>query len=355
MLIYWILFAIPVTAALIVHPRQVPGFPTQGQALVALLFALFYLILSLVRYEVGSDWYAYEGMYSTVAGEPLSGAFSVTDPLFSLLLWLAAQLDAGIYPVNAICSAILVVGVIRVAVMTREPWLALTASVPYLLIVVGFGYVRQAAAIGVLLMAIGSLDRRRPLRTLMLVLLASGFHSTAIVLFPIFGFAMANRNKLAVLSLLSVSVMLFLVFAARQFQNFSELYFEAQYSSSGALVRILMGFIPAVVLLLRWSAVDSPYRVRMMWLGLALANVAALVALAITPSSTVIDRMALYFSAVQIFVFGEIMTLLGLSARHAPLIRLLVIAVSVAVMLVWLNFATHAGDWVPYETVWQRT
>lgn len=355
MLIYWILFAIPVAAALTVKPRDWPGFSTQGQVLLALIFAAFYVGVSFVRFEVGSDWYAYEAMYYLASGEPFAGAFSVTDPLFSLLLWLSSRIGGDVYPVNAFCSVILVAGVLRVAAMTREPWLAVTASVPYLLIVVGFGYVRQSAAIGLVLLAIGTLDSRRHLQTVALLLLASGFHSTVVVLFPIFGFAMANRNKLAVLFLMSAGVAMLFVFAASQLQSFSEGYFETEYSSGGALVRLLMGFIPSALLLLRWKEVDSPYRVRMMWLGMALGNVAALVALAVSPSSTVIDRMALYFAAVQIFVFGEVLRLFGLSQRNLLLARLLAIALSACVMLVWLNLATHAGDWVPYETFWQRT
>jgi hypothetical protein len=148
MLIYWILFVIPVVTALIVRPRDWPGFHTSGQGLVALCFATLYVVVSFARFEVGSDWYAYEAMYGLAAGERFAGAFGITDPLFSFLLWVSASLDAGIYPLNAFCSLVLVAGVMRVCAMTREPWLALTASVPYLLIVVGFGYVRQAAAIG---------------------------------------------------------------------------------------------------------------------------------------------------------------------------------------------------------------
>jgi hypothetical protein len=166
---------------------------------------------------------------------------------------------------------------------------------------------------------------------------------------------MANRNKLAVLALMSAGAAAFFVFAASQLESFNQAYFETEYSSGGAFVRILMGFIPATLLLVRWGRVDSPYRIRMVWLGMALANVAALGALAISPSSTVIDRLALYFTAVQIYAFGEIHRLIGLALRNILVTRMLVIAISALVMLIWLNFATHASDWVPYETFWQRS
>jgi hypothetical protein len=50
-------------------------------------------------------------------------------------------------------------------------------------------------------------------------------------------------------------------------------------------------------------------------------------------------------------VFGEISRLLGTSARTGLLLRLLVLGLVAAIQIVWLVYATHAEDWVPYETV----
>ena len=135
--------------------------------------------MSFFRFEVGADWYAYDAMYQTARSTPFEGALSISDPLFSFLLWISAQLGWGIYFPNAVCSLVLVIGVIMLAVQLRQPWLAILAAVPYLLIVVGFGYIRQAAAIGFILMALASVGKGAMFRSVILLALAGGFHSTA--------------------------------------------------------------------------------------------------------------------------------------------------------------------------------
>jgi hypothetical protein len=354
MLIYWVLFLIPAAMAVTAPERDWPGFSSRGQAIIAVIFAGVYVAVSFARYEVGADWYAYEQMYVAVLQENLADSLSITDPIFSFLLWISAQIGGDVYWVNAICSLILVSGVLRVAKLTREPWLAIAVSVPYLLIVVGFGYVRQGAAIGCLLWAISTIDRRQYSRTLGLVIIASGLHSTAIVLGPVIAFAAANRNKLAVLGLTSIAAVSVALLAERASYHVAAHYIDIEMSSSGALVRLLMVLLPSLLLLARWSVVDSPYRLRMIWLGMSLASFVALVALWLTPSSTLIDRMALYLTPVQLYVFGELRRLIGLSRSSTLLVRMLGLAIGAAVMMIWLNFATHASDWVPYEAFWQR-
>ena len=79
---------------------------------------------------------------------------------------------------------------------------------------------------------------------------------------------------------------------------------------------------------------------------LALASVGWLL---VSSSSTAVDRMALYLIPIQLFVFARLPDVLG----RGRSVRMWVIAVVVyyaAVLLVWLNFATHAFAWVPYHS-----
>ena len=79
---------------------------------------------------------------------------------------------------------------------------------------------------------------------------------------------------------------------------------------------------------------------------LALASVAWLF---LSSSSTAVDRVALYLIPLQLFVFARLPDVLG-GGRS---IRTWVIAIVIyytAVLIVWLNFATHAFAWVPYHS-----
>jgi hypothetical protein len=197
MTLYWLLFSIPAIMALTypVHSERDHRSVAQGFAFMA--FLTCYFLIALLRYETGGDWKTYVEMFEDMRGDTLGYALQSTDSLFGLLNWVSAQLGTGPYLVNGVCSWFLGYGTVRVAMRMRDPWLAVLIAVPYLLIVVGMGYVRQAAAIGLVLIGLDSLDRSKPFQTLLFLVAAIGFHSTAVVVVPLFAWALTRRYKIA--------------------------------------------------------------------------------------------------------------------------------------------------------------
>lgn len=351
MLIYWLFLAFPAAFALAYPVHEQRGWLTLGQQLGLWLLLTLYTLMSLLRYEIGGDWNAYEDMYQQARSATLIGAFSISDPLFSFVTWIGALLGLGQYFANAVCSFILCYGIIRVAARLREPWLGIVTAVPYLMIVVGMGYVRQAAAIGLVLCAIASMERERPLRAGLQLVAAYLFHSTSIVTLPLFAFSFANRNNLRLLIIATAGLFGFYTLASAQLSQFEYGYIEQEYQSGGTLPRLAISLVCSLILLARWRTFQAPARTRTIWLGLAGANIAAFIALAGISSSTVIDRLSLYFSIIQIFVFGNVSELVVRNGRPNILLRIMVIAIAIGVQLIWLVFATHAGSWVPYKSV----
>lgn len=350
MLIYQIMLGVAALLALFMHRSDVQMRST-GQAFSLAIFGLFYSLVAALRSEVGGDWFAYLYMLGTIRLGGIEEAVTATDPGFGLLLYLSNGLGTGIYLVNGVCSAILFYGVARAALQTREPWLAVAVAVPYLLIVVGMGYVRQAAAIGLVLAAVDAVRRERTSRALGMLLGATLFHSTAIVTWPLFAVAFANRNKLRYLLVSTAGAVGMWYLILNRLGEFGEDYLGDAYESGGALVRLLMGVFPSLLLLVSVRRFNVGGRARSVWIGFAIANILALVGFFLSPSSTAVDRIALYFTGVQLIAFGSIGDLLGLSLRSRTLLRLLVLAYAAATLLIWLIYATNASAWVPYKSV----
>ena len=65
------------------------------------------------------------------------------------------------------------------------PWLGLLVAIPYLVIVVGMGYSRQAIALGFVLMAFIKWPEKNFMKFAFFIFIASTFHKSAIVLFPL--------------------------------------------------------------------------------------------------------------------------------------------------------------------------
>ncbi len=353
MFVYWLLFLLPAVMALAYPVQDRPGNRGLSQGLAFAAFFVFYVAVGALRYETGGDWQTYDDTFNDIRTDTFAYALTRTDPLYGMLNWISGQLGTGIYLVNGVCCALLGYGTIAVAKRFREPWLAVLIAVPYLLIVVGLGYVRQGAAIGLILLAVANLDKSRPLRTIGYLLLASGFHSVSALVFPVFAWALVRRNKvLAVFGTLAASTA-FVTLLAPRLDTFQQGYVDADYDSGGAAVRVLMGLLPSLLILIRWRAFEASSRVRSVWLLIGLANVGALVGLILSPSSTAVDRIALFFSVIQLAVYGEFRSLAGISDKLTLLTRLMLIAIAAAVQSVWLIFGTHSIYWVPYKSILQ--
>lgn len=351
MLMYWLLLAYPAIMALVYPVASTRGQVRLGQFIALAAFVLFYTLLGALRFETGGDWVTYDLMFEDLRVDTLAYALTATDPLYGFLNWFSAQIGTEIYLVNGICCLLLVYGVVRVATSFREPWLAVLIAVPYLLIVVGFGYVRQGAAIGMMLLAIASVDEARPLRTMIYLVIAIAFHSTAALVIPLFVFGMARRNKVLAAFAGLVGAAAFVLVLAPRLGSFELGYLDTEYDSSGTATRIAMSLVPSALIVMRWRHFVAGERARPIWLMIALANFVALVALALSPSSTAVDRIALFFSVIQMAAFGEFRALAGVTDSMAHFTRVILVAVAVAVQSVWLIFGTHAIFWVPYQSL----
>jgi EpsG family len=354
MLIYWLLFAYPALFAL-AYPavQKTGGKASAGQRLALIGFVVFYTLLAGLRQDVGGDWINYQVIYDDIRLDTLSYALSSTDPLYGALNWISAQMGAEIYLVNGICGLLLVWGVTSASSKFSEPWLAIAMAVPYLLIVVGLGYVRQGAAIGMLLLAISAYERGRIVSTIVMLFIAIGFHSTAVMVFPLFGWALSRRYPFLAVIFVALSVVTYIAVVIPRIEQFDASYLQTEYDSTGAVPRVLMSAVPAALVLARLRSFAPDVRSRSVWISMAATGLFALFALAVSPSTTAVDRAALFFSPVQMAAYGEFRALSNLSQRAPLLYRSALILLAAFVQVVWLIFATNAPFWVPYHSLFE--
>lgn len=299
------------------------------------------------RYAVGGDWLNYEFMFKRSALRGFDQTILQTDPGYAILNWAAHQVGADVWLVNLICGLLTVWGVAALARREPQPWLALLISIPYLIIVVGMGYTRQAAALGLMMVGLASLLQNGSVARMVLwTALGALFHKSAIICLPLVAFT-GDRRKIIDLALLgSAGFGLYTLFVQDSVDRLFRNYIEARYSSSGAAIRISMSILPAIVFLSFRKRLGFSEDETKLWRNFSLVAIAATVALVLSPSSTAVDRVALYLLPLQFIVLARIPG--ALVARNFG--NLLVSLYTAAVLYTWLNYATNAPSWLPYRT-----
>lgn len=342
---YWLMFLIPAWATL------TPGKLKPRQALVmwAVVGVIFALMMGL-RHEVGGDWgvggAGYLPMFQRTATMDFAEAVSQGDPGYYALNWVVARVGGSIYHVNLVCAAIMMWGTVRFCRAQPNPWLALVAAVPYMLVVVGMGYTRQAVALGFALLALTSLGKSQVRSFVIWAAIGATFHKSAVLLLPIAALA-ASRHRFMTAGLVGMStLLLYYLLLADASEALWNNYVESNYQSQGGLIRVVMNVVPAILLVMFRNRLAPDPQERKLWMWMAVFALACLPLVGL--ASTAVDRVALYLIPIQLFVFSRVPRLASTVRVRTPLV-LGVVGYYAAVQFVWLNFAVHAWAWLPYQ------
>ncbi len=343
---YWLLFGIFAAGA--VEYRRRGAIGEQSAPLLVFAGLLTALMIGL-RYQVGGDWYAYEGIYFHLSFLSLGEALRTGDPGYAALNWIANGLGFGMWFVNLVCGAIFSWGLVRFARRLPNPWLAILVAVPYLVIVVVMGYSRQGVAIGIILAGLSVLDRSSLLRFGLYIIAAATFHKSAVIILPLVALA-AARNRFLIAGLLfGLALMLYYFFIQATLDVLVTNYIDSGYSSEGAAIRVAMNIAPALLFFVLKDRLGMQPQQIKLWRNFSLAALASLAFLFLLEGSTAVDRLALYLTPLQLVVFSSLPQVFANKDRPSGLALILVIAYSAAIQFVWLNYATHAEFWLPYR------
>ena len=342
---YWILFAYFAVGAALEPARRAPGQQFQRACLLVGIVLAAVMIGS--RFEVGGDWRSYQFMFGFVRYMSFERAVQFGDPGYQALNWLVQQWNGEIWWVNTVSAAIFAWGLARLCQIQPKPLLAVLVAIPYLIIVVAMGYTRQSIAIGILMAGLASLGRGGSvIRFACYVALAALFHRTAVLVLPLVIFAGERNRILNVIAGAAASVLFFDLFLSDSTDQLVKAYIDSRYTSQGAWIRVILNLVPAILLLTKRGRFGFTQQEEKVWRYIAIAACIMPIILATTPSSTAVDRMALYLMPLQIVILGRAYLLFAKPRFGVAA----VIAYSLMVQLVWLNFASHAKLWLPYKS-----
>jgi len=283
------------------------------------------------------------------AGEGFVNVIQNGDPAYMALNWFGANVFGGIYFVNLACAGIFCFGLIEFCRSQSRPRLSLVVAIPYLITVVSMGYTRQGVAIGLAMLGLVALNHGNNFRFIFWVAIAAAFHKSALILIPLAIFS-GQKNRIGtVLGILVAGVFLFFLLLQESLERLNSIYIDQEYESSGAAIRVLMNAVPATIFLLLRKYYKLAPNLQIFWTWMSVFAILFLPLLYISPSSTAVDRIALYFIPIQLFVWSRLPDVFGSYGERNPALYSAVIMYSGLVLIIWLFFANNARSWIPYQ------
>ena len=325
------------------------GFNRNYNNLLWISFFLTMVFLIGFRYETGGDWVNYILSYEYIKNINLSDIFTLGDLTynigFKIFVWFSEKYFNGQYLANLGCAVIFLYGLSRFCNNLPNRWLALSIAMPYLVIVIGIGYTRQAAAIGFLLLAFMNIDKSN--RYFLYIVLGSLFHNTIIILLLIgfiHNFKLKSLNTWYHLSFLSIIIFIF-------YSNLIDLtkaFTSVDTVSHGGQLRMMINVLAGFLLFSFRKRYKANYTDYKLWL------IVSIICLILFPISFLysasIDRVGLYFIPLQLAVFTKVSTLIRNEEIKALFITLL-LSCYVLFFLIWIQFGVYSTGWYPYRNV----
>jgi len=326
--------------------QQKPRVRVQIYPLV--LFALF--LFAAFRFEVGCDWSGYFNQYKTQSYSTFDKALAQQEPLWWALMEGIHQLDLAYPWVNVLSSGFFFYGVHVLARRQPDPLGFLVLLFPVLIINLPMSGIRQGAAIGILCIAFVAFMDKRLLRFVVLTLLASTIHSSAIVFLLLAPLVQGEftKKRLAAAAALAVPGTLVLL-SGEAAQLATTRYVGTGVDALGAAFRVGLLLITggAYFWLLRTKWRQSYLQ------DYKLVSVGALIMLGmllLLPISSVIgDRLGYYLVPIQAMIFARI-PYLPIRKNKAFLSAAPYLGFGL-MFIVWIYFSWHFNKcYVPYDT-----
>lgn len=345
MIVYWLMYLFAAAGAVMAKTNQ-----ARSSQVAWVFVGLFYILIIGLRIS-GGDYYNYVRRFEDMSLLTLEEALAVKDIGYQFISYYVYHWGLEFFTLTVICAVFSVSGLIIFLRKQINPWLGLSVAVPYLIIVVYMGYMRQGVALGLIMWGIVSLQRGRFIHFIILVTLAATFHKSAIMMIA-FGIFSGNRGKLVKLvGVIAAFIGIWSSFVSSGADTLWKNYVDAEMESQGAMIRVILNSIPAILLLYfrkEWKAYFDDYK---FWFMISVASLGTIGLVGF--ASTAVDRMALYFIPLQIVVFSRLPFIA--KKKISPKITIiLTLLFYFSILFVWLNFAANVRFWLPYRNLlWQ--
>ena len=272
------------------------------------------------------------------------------DPISHMIVYWIHKVDLP-YPYMYIpFSIVFFIGIHILARRQPDPMGFLILLFPILIINMAMSGVRQAAAIGLICIAITAFIDRRSIKFIFFVFLAAGFHSSAIIFLLLLPFASGhyNNTSFAIASFFTLLVSILIAYT-NNFQYAVNAYVGTGREAYGAIFRVGLLSLSALYFILfvkkKWKQ-SFPKDYGLVSLG----SVGMIITLLMVYVSTIIsDRFGYYFIPIQAMIFARL-PYIPFKKNHSIYVVIPYIVIFL-VFFSWTQISWHFHEcYIPYKT-----
>ena len=295
--------------------------PSKIKSNLFLIFsAALLIIVSSLRLNVGFDYGTYSDFYTKICSQSFSQFLGETrlEIGFCALMQLCSFISHSPVFFFAVVSLI-IISLTAVAIKISVPSRMVGFSV-YFFMTLGFFYgsmnfLRQYLAAAISLFALKFIASRKFLPFLGIVLLASTMHISALILIPVYFIANIPLNKKSLITFSVLTVLLYLF--SDIILNFVTKYIYQYYNPDTSLFMQGSGNIYVVVpVLLFLASLVMKNHLNTIYVNYSLYS---LIIYVMMTRHFILERFAVYFSFVYIFIIPEIILSLYNSFEQSKL------------------------------------
>lgn len=352
MIPYFILLTIPSWLA-IIYRRRV------NRLSFYFVFLLFILFVGL-RYRIGPDWWQYIARHIALRNTDWETLITEREPLSNLLFWISANSGQEVLVSNVVAALLLLIGVFSFARRTPNPWLAIVAATPYLIIAFGMSGIRQAMGVGIVLYVLSRWDKLGLLLQSTGILIAALFHTSALFggLLVLYQLKWRFSVKVGLSAILAAAAFQFTKSAdapqtVATYQEGLSLYQKRYLEnpdaviSAGSIMHIGLILFPAFLGWLYRRRIKA-YVTNYELLLLGVFGAVGLLGMNFL-STTAASRLTLYFYFVPMMVYPALTHAFG--RRNRQSMTFLVVLLHFTILAVWFLYGNNSFAHLPYRNI----
>lgn len=312
---------------------------------------VYFLLAALRSSRVGGDSFNYRNMFESMEGKTLQQIFlkSERDPIFYTFMGIMRKITDQYWVMFAVIALFFVVTVwVYIYRYSDDPVLSVVVLLAFNLYQFSLTGLRQAVAIGFIVLAIMAINENKKVLPYILVGVGGLFHASALVFLVI---PLLRHLRLKTKFLRFSGIFLFVCYIFRRtiaavlVRYLGDRGYELKLSESGSTMMLVIAFLFAVALLFirEYADSDQDYRIQY-YIGWFAVFFEILVT-----SQNIFFRIAFYF----LIAFATLIPNIANRAKNVTTRRALKVGLYVVLSAQYLFFTIGSCYTLPYTTFWQ--